>query len=178
MMQSEPTKSNDGKLFLRGLGIILLLFSAVYLVTGVILRPVMPPVVQTVLDGIYDGLLCAPDENYQQDPFLRGALRRNIVSEGDSWCENAGGEKRDISYSEFNLAVALFVLPMLVGSLLLGKSVLNSTHTSAKSTVFQSPAGGNLSSRLQELQSAYDKGLITDAEYNQTRANILKQMEK
>lgn len=178
MMQSEPTKSNGGKLFLRGLGIILLLFSAVYLVTGVILRPVMPPVVQTVLDGIYDGLLCGSDEHYQQDPILRGALRRNIVSEGDSWCENARGEKRDISFSEFNHAIALFVVPMVVGSLLLGKTVVNSTHTSAKSTVFRSAAGGNLSSRLEELQSAYDKGLITDAEYNQTRANLLKQMEK
>ena len=178
MMQSEPTKSTDGKLFFRGLGIILLLFSAIYLVTGVILRPIMPPVIQNVYDSIYGGLLCGSDEHYQQDPFLRGALRRNTVSKGDSWCENARGEKRDISYSEFNVAIALFVVPMLVGSLMLAKTALNSTHSSARSTVFRSAAGGDLSTRLQELQTAYDKGLITQAEYIQTRAKILEQMEK
>lgn len=176
-MQLEPSAARSGKPLLQGIGISLLLVATLYLVTGVILRPVMPPVIQSVYDGIYNGLLCGSGEHYQQDPFLRGALRRNIVGEGDSWCENARGEKRDISFSEFNVAIALFVIPMLLGFGMVGYAT-PSFRRSRSSAVFKSSAGGDLSSRLQELQAAYEKGLISQDEYNRTRANLLRQMEK
>ena len=178
MMQPQPTVTAGGKPFLQGFGISLLLVAVVYLITGVIFRPVMPPVVQSLYDGIYGGLLCGRDEHYQQDPFLRGALRRNTVGEGDSWCQNARDEKRDISYSEFNVAIALFLIPLIGGALLLGYATPNLMRSSTSTSVFKSSAGGDLSSRLQELQLAYEKGLITQEEYDQTRANLLKQMEK
>lgn len=177
-MQSQSISPSSGKPILRGIAIALLLFAVVYLVTGVIFRPIMPPPVQNILDGIYNGLLCGPGEHYQQDPFLRGALRRNIVSDGDSWCENTAGEKRDISFSEFNVAIALFLTPAVGGALLLGYATPNIMRSSTSRSVFKSGVGGDLSSRLQELQAAYEKGLISQEEYNQTRANLLKQMEK
>jgi len=177
-MQPQSTLTSNGSPFLRGIAISLLLVAVIYLVTGVIFRPIMPPFAQNIYDGIYGGLLCGRDEHYQQDPFLRGALRRNTVSEGDSWCQNARGEKRDISYSEFNVAIALFVIPLIGGALLLGYASPNIMRSSASTSVFKSAAGGDLSSRLQELQTAYEKGLLTQEEYNQTRANLLKQMEK
>lgn len=168
--------ASGGNAFLRGVGISLLIFAAVYLVVGVIFRPLMPSFVHTVIDGVYDGLLCGPDERYQQDPILRGALRRNVVGNGDAWCEGAGGQQRDISYSEFNLAIALFAIPAVVGMFLLMRGAVKST--ASISSAFKSSVGGDLSARLQELQNAYDKGLITEAEYQQTRSNLLKQMEK
>lgn len=163
--------------FLRGVGISLLIFAAVFLVVGVIFRPLMPPVVHAIIDGVYDALLCGADEQYHQDPLLRGALRRNIVGNGDAWCENAAGQRRDISFSEFNVAVALFALPAVVGMVLLFRGAAKSV-TASPSSVFKGSIGGDLSSRLQELQNAYDKGLITEAEYQQTRANLLRQMGK
>ena len=171
-MQVERPASS--KPLIQGLGISLLLVAAVYLVTGVIFRPIMPAPIQNVYDGIYNGLLCGSGEHYQQNPFLRGAMRRNIVGEGDAWCENARGEKRDISFSEFNVAIALFTIPLISGSVLLWRS----TPQTMKGAAFTSSVGGDLTSRLQELQNAYDKGLISQEEYSQTRANILKQMEK
>jgi hypothetical protein len=177
-MQSQSISPSNGSPILRGIGISLLFVAVVYLVTGVILRPIMPPFVHSVLDGIYNGLLCGPGEHYQQDPLLRGAMRRNIVGEGDSWCENANGEMRDISFSEFNVAIALFVIPLILGSVFVARSTPNLSRSSPKSSVFRSNAGADLSSRLQELQTAYDKGLISQEEYNQTRANLLKQLEK
>ena len=179
-MQPQPISpsSSGGNPYLRGIGFSLLLFAVIYLITGVILRPIMPPFVQSVVDGVYGGLLCGPGEHYQQDPFLRGALRRNIVSEGDSWCETATGQKRDISFSEFNVAIALFVIPLVLGSVLVGPNTPNLSRSSPKSSVFKTNSGADLSSRLQELQTAYDKGLISQEEFNQTRANLLKQLEK
>lgn len=176
-MQVEPTASPSAKPLIRGIGISLLLVAVVYLVTGVIFRPIMPSPIQSVYDGIYNGLLCSPGEHYQQDPFLRGALRRNTVSEGDSWCENTRGEKRDISYSEFNVAIALFLIPLILGAGFVAYAT-PMRWAAGSSSVFKSQAGGDLSSRLQELQRAYEKGLISQEEYNQTRANLLKQMEK
>lgn len=177
-MQSQPDVPSGGKPLFRGLGFSFLVVAVIYLITGLIFRPIMPPFVQNVLDSVYGGLLCGPGEHYQQDPFLRGAMRRNIVSNGDSWCENARGEKRDISFSEFNVALALFLIPLVVGALLVGWSTPIITRSAAAPSVFKSDAGGDLSSRLEELQAAYEKGLITQEEYTQTRANLLKQMEK
>ncbi len=176
-MVADTVARSGGNAFFRGAGIVLLAFAAVFLVVGIILRPVMPSFVHAVIDGVYDGLLCGADETYRQDPFLRGALRRNIVGNGDAWCEDSAGQRRDISYSELNVAIALFTLPAVGGMFLLIRGAANLPVKSSSST-FTSSVGGDLSSRLQELQNAYDKGLITGAEYQQTRANLLKQMEK
>lgn len=177
MMVVDKAAGSEGNAFFRGAGIVLLAFAAVFLVTGVILRPLMPSFVHAVIDGVYDGLLCGSDEVYQQAPILRGALRRNIVGMGDAWCENAAGQRRDISYSELNVAIALFTVPAVVGMFLLVRGASKLTPAST-SSAFTSSVGGDLSSRLQELQNAYDKGLITEVEYQQTRANLLRQMEK
>jgi Short C-terminal domain len=155
-------------------GGFLLIFAFVYLVVGVIFRPIMPAPVHMLLDGVFDALLCGPDEEYQQDPFLRGTMRRNIVGAGDAWCLNPQGVKRDISYSEFNVAVALFVFPLLVGFIL----IIANIPTPSRARSRPSGAGNDLSARLQELKAAYDKGLITSEEYETTRQNILKQMEQ
>ncbi|MEZ4669950.1 MAG: SHOCT domain-containing protein [Anaerolineae bacterium] len=171
MMPAAPPKRNRLWLWIGGL---LLLFAFAYLLVGVILRPVMPAPFPALIDSMYDTLLCGPDEEYQQDPFLRGGFRRNIVGEGDAWCLNAQGVKRDISYSEFNVAIALFVVPLIAGFII----VIAAVPTPSRSSVFRSSVGGDLSARLEELQAAYDKGLISSEEYEITRQNILKQMER
>ncbi|MCA0457593.1 MAG: SHOCT domain-containing protein [Chloroflexi bacterium] len=177
-MTSDATVNSGGKAFLRGFGISLLAIAFVYLVVGVILRPLMPSAVHRVLDGVYDTLLCGTDEDYHQNPILRGALRRNIVGTGDAWCEDVSGQRRDISYSEFNVAIALFVIPLLAGMFFILTGAGNLPAASRPPSVFTSSAGGDLSSRLTELKSAYDKGLISQEEYEQTRANLLRQLEK
>lgn len=158
------------------LGGFLLIFAFIYLVVGVIFRPIMPAPVHMLLDGVFDMLLCGPDEEYQQDSSLRGALRRNTVGTGDAWCLNAQGVKRDISYSEFNVAVVLFVLPLLLGFFLLFVGISAPLGRASSSGI--QGGSSDLSRRLEELKHAYEKGLITHDEYELTRRNILKQMEQ
>jgi hypothetical protein len=172
--------SNRSKRQLRsgGCGCLLLILAFGYLAVGVILRPIMPDAVHGVLDGIFDALLCGPDEQYQQDPFLRGAMRRHIVGEGDTWCENAIGERRDISWAEFNVAIVLFVAPVTVGAVLAARGLPD--MAGKQPTRVSSYAADNkssLSDKLRELDEAYRDGLITQAEYEQTREGILKGME-
>lgn len=173
---ADSSVSPSRRRFFRLVGGLLLALASVYLLLGVILRPIVPPPVHAVLDGVYDALLCGPDETYQQDPFLRGALRRNTVSTGDAWCLSTGGVKRDISYSEFNVAIALFLVPLLLGFSLLMVGIAGSSFGTPRQRT--QTGRSDLSTRLTELKAAFDQGLITRDEYEVTRQNILKQMEK
>jgi hypothetical protein len=161
-----------------GCGCLLLILAFGYLVVGVILRPIMPDAVHGVIDGVFDALLCGPDEQYQQDPFLRGAMRWHIVGEGDAWCETAAGQRRDISWAEFNVAIVLFVVPVTVGAVLAARGLGN--VSSGKPVGVPSTANNqsSLSDKLRELDEAYRNGLITQMEYEQTREGMLKGMEE
>jgi hypothetical protein len=158
-----------------GCGCLLLIFAFGFLVAGVILRPIMPNFVHSMIDGMYDIVLCSPDERYEQDPFLRGAMRRNIVGEGDAYCINERGERRDISYSEFNLAIALFVIPAGIDAVLAAKGSAAVPRRPQRSAA-EAP-GSSLSAKLRELQDAYDQGLITKKEFDSTRQNLLNNIE-
>jgi hypothetical protein len=159
------------KSWLGGCGCLLLILGFGYLVVGVILRPIMPDAVHGVIDGVFDTLLCGPDEQYQQDPFLRGTMRRNIVGEGDSWCENAAGQQRDVSWAEFNVAIVLFVVPAAVGAVLAARGLAS---VPSRRKVPSVGAERTLSDRLRELDEAYQNGLITQAEYERAREGLLE----
>jgi hypothetical protein len=153
---------------------LLLIFAFGYLAVGIIFRPLMPDFIHSVIDGVYDLTLCGPDERYEQDPFLRGAMRRNMVGEGDAYCVNERGEQRDISYSEFNLAIVLFVIPAALGAVLAARGLATVPGRPPRRT--QGTVDSNLSTKLRELQDAYDQGLITKEEFDSTRKNLLENL--
>lgn len=165
---------------------------------GIVVLPVLPFLEKTTLiDDYLQPLLCEPGETIQRSQYS------TRDSEGTSYsmdvsCRNSDRQERDVTGRWMLIGIAGFLVPFLIGLFMFiggvnrgvrrvvttanGDVILptptttifgNKELVNSAMNAMRSAGSKSLTEKLQQVQDARDKGLISSEEYDRLRQEIL-----
>lgn len=165
-----------------GLGVLLMGLAMVALF-GLVVLPVVPATEgNTTIDRALGLVLCRSGETLARDLYSRPATGGGVQFSMTVDCIGLDGVTRNVTGLWTAVSMAAFVLPFLLGLTLAIFSFVAGVLRGGGATVVTVPTstpggmpgtGGSLAARLQELEEARKQGLITDAEYERMRREIV-----
>ena len=178
------------------IGILLILVAVAALMLVVVLPAVMDVKDVPTLNNALQRVLCQSGETLSTERHVGPSYDGGTSYSATYYCTNNDEVERDVTGAATLMGMVIFVIPFLIGLfMIIGSSfgmagrAVTTTIGSATSTILTMSAdnkrkqsvsmGGekdSISDRLRDLKSAYDQGLITEAEYELKRKEILRQM--
>jgi hypothetical protein len=177
------------------LGILLDLFSVLFIGSALSL-PAMADNNENA-QNILNNLLCREEESYSQERYTR-TDSQGTSTNTNMYCDAANGERRNVTGTMILMVAAGFTIPFLLGlGLIIGSSIalarrkvrniMADPQIMVRSTSYpitpdvsqfqptpQTTAEPTLTEKLQQVEDALARGLITPDEYNAARKRILE----
>jgi hypothetical protein len=163
-------------------GILLMVLSFV-LLCGMVVIPSLTPSLDSlplVRDAL-NALLCEPEEHIVGEQSVTSSQpgRTNFTMYVS--CVDSAGRERSVQDPYMLYMVASFIVPFLLGLFMTmfgaargAASKVSAPGGSGSPSLFGG-ASNPMTVRLRDLKTAYDSGLITAAEYDAKRRDILDQ---
>jgi hypothetical protein len=178
------------------LGVLMDVIATAAMLFFVVLPSVMPIDSVPGMRPILQGLLCERGEtiNVESHTYTRPG---RVSTSANFYCVRESGAEREVTGKAIMIGIIGFVVPLLAGIFL-----IISGSASQKKKRYQTGVGAvlegfgisiddpsafqvvttdvigrsSLTDRLKALKAAYDQGLITEAEYESKRKEILREM--
>jgi hypothetical protein len=181
------------------LGILLDVVATIAMLFFVVLPAVMPIDDVPGLEPILQTVLCERGETVEVERSSYSRRPGQVSYSANFYCVREAGTRRDVSGRVMLFGLILFIVPMLVGVLLIISGSISmkkyrkrndqanvisllqgfgiSVEDHGNNFGGMTPDAGesvSLTERLKALKNAYDQGLITIEEYESKRKEILR----
>lgn len=165
---------------------VLLIFLAMSALCVLVVIPVIPSFEDiTLIDETLQTVLCQSGEKIERELYESTTSDGGTGYSMDVSCIDVEQRKRDVTGNWIIISVLAFLVPFLMG---IGLVSLGANRTSRAYTEPADDFGflqpqpeqpthkPSFSSKLKELENAYQQGLITQEEYQSTRQRIFDEL--